>query len=138
MTEEGFQPPYSQITADIRVSANPIYLEEQSSPLEGRYVWAYQIWIENLSQQRVQLLNRYWHITDARGQVQEVSGPGVVGEQPVLEPGERFEYTSGCPLSTPSGVMVGHYEMVDREGRLFKVSIPAFSLDSPHQAVHLN
>jgi ApaG protein len=138
MSDQGFQAPYSKTTEEIRVSVNPVYLEDQSAPADNRYVWAYQVRIENLGGERVQLLNRYWHITDARGQVQEVQGPGVVGEQPVLEPGASFEYTSGCPLSTPSGVMVGHYEMTGRGGRLFRVAIPAFSLDSPHQAIHLN
>jgi ApaG protein len=85
-----------------------------------------------------QLLNRRWKITDAHGRIQEVKGPGVVGEQPVLAPGESFDYTSACPLSTPSGIMVGTYEMETREGELFDIAIPAFSLDSPHQPRQLN
>ena len=89
--------------------------------------------IENQSNDRVQLINRYWRITDALGRVQEVRGAGVVGEQPVLEPGEAFAYTSGVPLSTPSGIMVGCYEMEGREGERFDVAIPAFSLDSPFE-----
>ncbi|MEJ1996293.1 MAG: Co2+/Mg2+ efflux protein ApaG [Limibacillus sp.] len=129
---------YSKTTDSIRVTVRPHYLEDQSAPDEDHYVWAYQVHIENMGDDTVQLLNRYWHITDATGRVQEVAGPGVVGEQPTLPPGEAFQYTSGCPLSTPSGIMVGHYEMTDRAGRRFEVAIPAFSLDSPHQPVKLN
>ena len=94
--------------------------------------------IENRGGETVQLRNRHWKITDSRGQMQEVRGPGVVGEQPVLRPGEAFEYTSGTPLPTPSGIMVGTYEMQTRGGESFSVQIPAFSLDSPHQQVRLN
>src|SRR3546814_9636376 len=102
------------------------------------YVWAYQVRIENIGRETVQLRNRYWQITDAFGRVQEVRGPGVVGEQPVLQPGESFEYTSGTPLQTPSGIMVGTYEMEAADGNHFDVDIPAFSLDSPHQPVQIN
>ncbi|MDP6706615.1 MAG: Co2+/Mg2+ efflux protein ApaG [Alphaproteobacteria bacterium] len=129
---------YTETTHDIRIAVRPIYLDEQSEPEEDRYVWAYQVRIENLGGETVQLLNRYWHITDAGGRVQEVRGPGVVGEQPVLAPGEAFEYTSGCPLATPSGIMVGNYEMQGDDGRRFEVQIPAFSLDSPHQTGPVN
>lgn len=124
---------YSETTRSIAVSVRPIYLDDQSEPEEGRYVWAYHIRIENNGAEVVQLLNRHWRITDALGRMQEVRGPGVVGEQPVLEPGESFEYTSGTPLSTPSGIMVGSYEMETRAGERFEVKIPAFSLDSPHE-----
>ncbi len=86
----------------------------------------------------VQLVNRYWHITDSLGRVQEVRGPGVVGEQPTLKPGESFEYTSGTPLPTPSGIMVGTYEMESANGRRFDVAVPAFSLDSPHEEARLH
>ena len=129
---------YSETTRSINVSVEPVYLEEQSSPAEGRYVWAYHVRIENRGGETVQLRNRHWKITDGRGQMQEVRGPGVVGEQPVLRPGEAFEYTSGTPLPTPSGIMVGTYEMQTRGGENFSVQIPAFSLDSPHQQVRLN
>ncbi len=129
---------YDQTTQSIRVTVKPIYLEEQSSPIESHYVWAYQVRIENEGRETVQLLNRRWQITDSLGRVQEVIGAGVVGEQPTLKPGEYFEYTSGTPLSTPSGVMVGSYEMQSSSGRRFDVAVPPFSLDSPHQAVHLN
>ena len=110
------------------------YLEDQSAPSEGRFVWAYRIKIENHGRETVQLLKRTWHITDARARVQRVHGEGVVGDQPVLEPGEAYEYTSGTPLDTPSGFMAGRYHMiVPNTGETFDVVIPSFSLDSPHQ-----
>jgi ApaG protein len=130
--------PYVKETGDIKVSVDPTYLEEQSSPSDDLYVWAYHVRIENSGGETVQLLNRHWRITDARGRMQEVKGRGVVGEQPVLKPGESFEYTSGVPLSTPSGIMFGTYQMDDGKGRTFEVAIPAFSLDSPHQARQLH
>ena len=125
---------YQKTTQSIMVTVRPIYLEEQSSPDESHFVWAYQVRIENRSRERVQLINRFWQITDAHGHVHEVRGAGVVGEQPILDPGESFEYTSGTPLGTPSGFMVGTYEMASADGKHFDVEIPAFSLDSPHQA----
>jgi len=133
---------YSATTHDITVTVQPIYLAEQSSPDEGRFVWAYQVRIQNDGSETVQLRSRYWQITDAMGRVQEVRGPGVVGEQPVLKPGDGFEYTSGTPLPTSSGIMVGTYTMEKvgisptggaLEAVSFEVAIPAFSLDSPHQ-----
>lgn len=124
---------YERVTRGIRVSVNSYYLEDQSDPDEPRYVWAYTVRINNESNAPVQLRTRYWRITDARGQTDVVAGDGVVGEQPVIRPGEGFEYTSGAPLSTPSGVMVGAYGMETSEGELFDVDIPAFSLDSPHE-----
>jgi ApaG protein len=126
---------YSATTHSITVTVEPTYLEERSSPAENHYVWAYKVRIENKGGETVQLRRRHWRITDAIGRVQEVRGPGVVGEQPVLHPGQSFEYTSGTPLNTPSGIMVGTYDMETRDGRSFAVEIPAFSLDSPHQAV---
>jgi ApaG protein len=129
---------YSATTHSIRVTVNPIYLEDQSSPEDDHYVWAYQVEIENLGSDVVQLLSRYWHITDSNGRVQEVRGIGVVGEQPILNPGESFNYTSGTPLPTPSGIMSGSYGMERHSGERFEVEIPAFSLDSPHQPKRLN
>jgi ApaG protein len=129
---------YSETTRSIKVTVKPFYLEDQSSPAENHYVWAYHVRIENRGRETVQLRQRYWRITDSRGQRKEVRGDGVVGEQPVLAPGESFEYTSGTPLPTPSGIMVGTYEMETRGGDSFSVRIPAFSLDSPHQPVRLN
>jgi ApaG protein len=112
----------------------PAFLEEQSQPDEGYYVWAYTITIENQSEETVTLKTRYWRITDGKGQVQEVRGAGVVGEQPTLKPGDSFEYTSGAPLPTPSGFMVGSYQMETAQGEPINVEIPAFSLDSPYAA----
>jgi ApaG protein len=129
---------YSQTTRDITVTVQPIYLEDQSDPSENRYVWAYQVRIENRGDSTVQLLRRHWIITDALGRVQEVRGAGVVGEQPVLPPGQSFEYTSGTPLPTSSGIMVGTYQMEAESGEVFDIAIPAFSLDSPHDTIRLN
>ena len=125
---------YSKTTRGVRVTVRSFYLEDQSQPQENHYVWAYRVRIENRGRETVQLLRRTWEITDARGRTQHVHGAGVVGEQPTLEPGESFEYTSGTPLETPSGFMVGAYHMtVPASGELFDVAIPAFSLDSPHE-----
>ncbi len=129
---------YTQKTKNISVTVTPIYLEDQSEPEEDHYVWAYQVRIENDGVETVQLRSRHWRITDANGLVQEVRGAGVVGEQPVLEPGETFEYTSGTPLNAPSGIMVGSYGMQTDDGDMIEVDIPAFSLDSPHQVVRPN
>jgi ApaG protein len=122
---------YRARTRDIEVAVEPFYLEEQSSPEDSRYVWGYRIVIENHSTLTVKLVHRYWHITDENGLVDEVDGLGVVGEQPSLKPGDSYEYSSGCPLDTPSGMMFGHYDMQTDEGEVFKVNIPAFSLDTP-------
>jgi len=129
---------YEKITRGIAVRVQPFYLEDQSTPEESHYVWAYRVRIENKGDETVQLRTRYWRITDARGRIQEVRGPGVVGEQPVLKPGEMFEYTSGCPLPTSSGFMVGSYQMESAGGETFDIAIPAFSLDSPDQVIRLN
>ena len=129
---------YSAITREIRVEVEPIFLDDQSEPDEAQYVWAYRVQIENEGNETVQLLTRYWHITDGMGRVQEVRGAGVVGEQPVLNPGESYEYTSGTPLPTPSGIMKGSYQMSTPSGEKFDIEVPAFSLDSPHEARHLN
>jgi len=129
---------YSKTTKKISITVNPYFLEEQSEPDDQHYVWAYQVTIDNQSKEKVQLKNRYWKIIDSNGTKQEVSGQGVVGEQPVLNPGEKFEYTSGTPLSTPSGFMEGHYEMETIEGVKFEAYIPQFSLDSPFTSKKLN
>ena len=122
---------YSSKTSNVTVSVEPIYLDTESAPDKGMYVWAYKVRIQNESKETVQLKTRYWKITDAMGRVQEVHGPGVVGEQPVLKPGDSFEYTSGTPLPTASGFMTGSYSMQADGGRIFDVDIPAFSLDVP-------
>ena len=123
---------YKAVTHGISVTVTPRYVAEESSPSDNRYFFAYAVEIINLSIERVQLRSRYWKIIDGRGNVQEVRGAGVVGKQPVLDPGESFSYTSGCPLSTPDGTMQGRYGMVTAGGDAFDVEIPAFSLDSPH------
>lgn len=126
--------PYTTVTRGVRVTIRPFYLADQSDPVEGRYVWAYKVQIENLGRATVQLMKRSWIITDALGRETRVHGEGVVGEQPVLEPGESFDYTSGTPLPTPSGFMRGLYHMViPGTGEAFDAVVPAFSLDSPHQ-----
>ena len=129
---------YRQVTQDIAVSVEPIYLDGQSVPDESRYVWAYRIVIENNSGSTVQLQSRYWRIVDGNGRVEEVRGPGVVGEQPILNPGDSYTYSSGCPLTTPSGTMVGRYQMRGEDGRQFEIEIPAFSLDIPGERRVLN
>jgi ApaG protein len=129
---------FTETTRAIRVTAQPQFLPDQSAPEQEHYVWAYTIEVENLGRETVQLLSRHWHITDARGQVQEVRGAGVIGEQPVLRPGESFRYTSGTALSAPSGLMHGEYEMQTAEGERFEIKVPAFSLDSPFQAIRAN
>ena len=129
---------YEKTTKEISITVRPFYLDEQSSPDEEHYVWAYRVCIENCGDQTVQLINRHWRITDKLGRMQEHKGPGVVGEQPTLKPGETYEYTSGTPLPTPSGIMVGSYEMESEEGTRFEVEIPAFSLDSPYDSATVN
>ena len=129
---------YSQVTEGIKVLAMPAYVDSQSRPAAGEYVWMYTIQIENNGERTVQLLNRHWHITDAQGRKQEVKGAGVVGEQPTLSPGESFRYTSGTVLPTSSGIMYGTYEMEDEQGRRFDIAVPAFSLDSPQQVARAN
>ena len=129
---------YSATTQQISVSVHPTYLDDQSAPEQNQFVWAYRIVIENHGAETVQLRSRYWRITNARGELREIRGPGVVGEQPRLEPGDAFEYISRVPLTTPSGIMTGSYQMETLHGESFDVAIPAFSLDSPHQSVKLN
>jgi ApaG protein len=122
---------YEAVTHGIRIKVEPQYVEEQSSPDDSYFFWAYTIEIANQSDAVVQLKTRHWRITDARGKTEEVRGPGVVGKTPVLDPGESFTYTSGCPLATASGIMVGSYQMQLQDGSLIDVAVPAFSLDSP-------
>lgn len=122
---------YRATTNHIEVKVTPRFLPERSSAEKSYYFWAYTIKITNRGSDTVQLKTRHWRITDAHGHQQEVKGAGVVGEEPVLRPGETFEYTSGVPLQTPSGFMVGTYGMVGNNGAAFDIDIPAFSLDSP-------
>jgi ApaG protein len=129
---------YQAVTRNIEVKVTPRFLSERSSPENGYYFWAYTIAITNRGVDTVQLKTRHWRITDAHGRQQEVRGAGVVGETPILKPGESFEYTSGVPLPTPSGFMVGTYGMVTASGQAFDIDIPAFSLDSSHAKRTIN
>lgn len=120
------------VTRNIRVSVQARYVEARSRPEEGLWFFAYRVQLENLGAETVQLLSRHWVITDADGRVEEVRGPGVVGEQPVLGPGDIFHYTSACPLPTPFGTMHGSYQMITAEGDRFDAEIAPFSLILPH------
>jgi ApaG protein len=120
---------YRTTTRAIQVTADPSYVEAESG--DGRWFWSYSIEIVNLGKEVVQLRSRHWRITDGNGRTEEVKGAGVVGKQPVIRPGETFSYTSGCPLPTPSGIMVGTYQMQNDSGETFQIAIPAFSLDLP-------
>ena len=126
-------PLYERTTRSIKVRVTPSFLADQSEPEESKFLWSYTITIENQGAETVQLVARYWQITDEIGHIQEVRGPGVVGAQPVLEPGQSFEYTSGCPLNTASGAMHGRYLMRAASGDTFEVDIPIFLLESPHE-----
>ena len=129
---------YSKTTHHITVTVQPYFLDEHSNIAESHYVWAYRVAIKNNRKNTVKLCRRQWQITDAAGRHQEVRGDGVVGEQPVIPPGGCFEYTSGVPLSAPSGMMMGAYDIRSDDGHEFSVDIPAFSLDSPHQKPSLH
>jgi len=129
---------FKATTHGVTVTVMPVYIDERSDPESSRYFWAYRVMIENNSGQTLQLLTRYWHITDSDGRVEEVRGDGVVGEQPILGDGENFSYTSGCPLTTPSGIMVGSYNMQNDGGELLEIAIPAFPLDLPDLSPSIN
>jgi ApaG protein len=131
-------PSYCAVTRQIEVKAAPRFMADKSSPENGYFFWAYTITLTNNGRETVQLKTRHWRITDAHGRLQEVRGPGVVGETPVLKPGENYEYTSGVPLPTPSGFMVGTYGMVTETGEPFDIDIPAFSLDLPEGGRTIN
>jgi ApaG protein len=122
---------YESVTEQIAVSVETQFIEDQSDPDEEYYIWAYRITIANHGSQTVQLISRHWVITDAHGRCKEVRGDGVVGEQPILAPGESYTYSSGTPLNTASGFMHGSYLMRCDNGREFDAQVPAFSLDSP-------
>jgi len=124
---------FERRTRDVVVRVEPSFLDDQSSPSDDRFIWAYHVEIENQTKEDFQVVERFWTIADSRGQVQEVRGSGVVGEKPVVKPGETFRYTSGAPLTAPAGMMLGSYRMETPGGERFDVSIPPFSLESPHQ-----
>jgi ApaG protein len=123
---------YRAVTRGIQITVVPQFVEEESSPANGHFIWAYTVEIANLGSETVKLRSRLWRIVDGNGKQQEVRGPGVVGEEPVLLPGQRFTYTSGCPLSTPDGTMSGEYIMEARGGDTFAADIPLFPLESPY------
>jgi ApaG protein len=129
---------YQERTRSIQISVEPFYLDDQSAPDQNRFVFGYRVQIENQGGEVVQLISRHWRITDSLGRTMEVRGAGVVGKQPVLQPGDSFEYTSGTPLATSSGIMVGSYSMMTTGGEQFEVAIPAFSLDAPGTPTPLN
>jgi ApaG protein len=123
--------PHSATTRDVTVRVSVSFLPEQSEPAKGRWFWAYHVRIENEGDEAVQLISREWTISDALGGRHEVQGEGVVGEQPVIEPGGAFDYVSGCPLTTPTGTMEGQYHMVASDGGTFAATIPRFPLVAP-------
>jgi ApaG protein len=129
---------YCETTRNIEVTVTPRFLSDRSSPENNYFFWAYTINLSNVGQETVQLKTRHWRITDATGRLQEVKGAGVVGEQPVLRPGDHFEYTSGVPLPTPSGFMAGCYGMVTDSGENFDIAIPTFSLDCSYAGRTIN
>jgi len=129
---------YEQTTLGVTVEVSPTFLNDQSEPEDNHYIWAYQITIINDRDDTVQLHHRTWEITDANGKMEHVSGPGVVGEQPILNPGDSFTYTSGCPLKTSSGFMTGYYAMRGADGTEFDVRVPTFSLDLPDARITVN
>ena len=126
--------PHAATTHGVTVRVSVSYLPEQSEPARGRWFWAYHIRLENEGTQAVQLLTRHWVITDGRGARHSVEGEGVVGEQPMIEPGASYDYVSGCPLATPTGAMQGTYRMVGEDGASFDVAIPRFTLLAPATA----
>lgn len=129
---------YEAKTQGIRVRVTPRFLEDQSTPEESRYFWAYTVVIANEGRDTLQLKTRRWLITDGNGRQETVRGPGVVGQTPTLAPGQTFEYTSGCPLTTPSGIMSGSYQMQSGDGQMLDIEIPSFSLDSPYVKRSIN
>ena len=123
---------------NVKVFVESTYLEDHSDPYENSYLWSYKVIIKNNEKEKIKLISRHWKIFDSNGNFREVKGKGVVGEQPTIEPGDKFEYTSGTPLKTSSGIMQGSYQMLSFDGEEFKVDIPAFSLDIPNQGNNLN
>ena len=134
----GAMSMYEAVTNGVRVRVTPLYVEEQSAPDENYFFWSYTVEIANEGPIAVQLRTRQWLITDANGRKEVVRGPGVVGQTPLIPPGQSFTYTSGCPLSTASGIMSGSYQMQLPDGTFINVEIPGFSLDSPFTRRSLN
>lgn len=129
---------YEQRTENVIVRVEPEFLSEQSSPKDSRFIWAYTVEIDNQSDQDLTVTDRFWQIADSSGQVQEVRAAGVVGETPLVKAGEIFRYTSGAPLTAPSGMMRGSYTVCSETGERFDIIVPTFLLDSPHEGHSLN
>ncbi len=129
---------YVATTRGVEIRVMPEYAADRSNPQRSQFFWLYTVEIRNEGRDALQLVSRHWRIIDGQGRMQEVRGEGVVGKQPIIEPGETFRYTSGCPLPTPTGFMAGTYRMVHLSGRSFDAVIPDFSLDSPHVKRSLN
>jgi len=129
---------YEQRTEDVVVRVEPEFLAEQSNPRDSRFIWAYTVEIDNQSDRDLTVTDRFWQIADSSGQVQEVRAAGVVGETPMVKSGETFRYTSGAPLTAPSGMMRGSYTMRTESGESFDIAVPTFLLDSPHEGHSLN
>tara|TARA_B110000008_G_scaffold207728_1_gene206527 strand:- start:776 stop:1207 length:432 start_codon:yes stop_codon:yes gene_type:complete len=129
---------YTEVTKNIRVSVKTNFLSDQSDTENSLWVWSYHILIENNGNDKIQLIDRYWKITDATGIIKEVKGSGVIGEQPTIKPGEFFEYTSGTPLNKSSGFMSGNYRMINENNESFFIDVPVFSLDIPSVQKILN
>lgn len=127
---------YIEVTREVQVIVEPTYLEEHSKPDGHQFIFAYKVKIINLGNSPVQLMGRHWIITDGKGHVEEVKGPGVVGEHPKLEPGQEYEYSSFCPLPTPTGNMRGTYQMVNSQGEKYDVNIPLFFLRASAETYH--
>lgn len=125
-------PQYEHVTDGVRIRVRPKFMYDESEPAVGRFMWSYTVDVENESERTWTIIRRHWEIVDAMGRLQEVDGEGVIGQTPTLGPGERFSYTSGAPLSAPSGMMRGTYDLVNDEGGELVARIPAFSLDSPY------
>ncbi|MEP3655305.1 MAG: Co2+/Mg2+ efflux protein ApaG [Litorimonas sp.] len=135
---DGLVPRYEQRTEDVIVRVAPEFLAEQSNPSDSRFIWAYTVEIDNQSDKDLTVTDRFWQIADSSGQVQEVRAAGVVGETPMVKSGETFRYTSGAPLTAPSGMMRGAYTMRTESGESFDIIVPTFLLDSPHEGHCLN
>ena len=129
---------FSEVTNGIAVKVVPTFVPDQSGTGRKEFVWTYNVVIENNSAKRVKLMRRHWCLTDAQGRTEELVGAGVVGQQPVLEPGQKYSYASHAVLRTSTGFMRGDYQMVDENGSQIKVNVPAFSLDEPHSRPILN
>ena len=138
VTVGGMMPQYEQRTEDVIVRVEPEFLAEQSNPSDSRFIWAYTVEIDNQSAHDLTVTDRFWQIADSSGQVQEVRGAGVVGETPMVKSGETFRYTSGAPLTAPSGMMRGSYTMRTDSGESFDIIVPTFLLDSPHEGHFFN